>query len=148
MDPRNRDDRVAGTPGDRDHEIAADAAAMGAAQISRSTGTAGPGSGLAASLDTGIGRTSHAATTGPTTDASDMGEAINPPSAQLGGTGTAGSGLGAADVAGAEPGELNRPTAAGMGGVSGAPGASGEKGTTQGGSDAGGGGGTGGAGSR
>ncbi|HEV2733914.1 MAG TPA: hypothetical protein VGV85_03710, partial [Longimicrobiaceae bacterium] len=84
-----------------DAEIARDAAAMGAAGISRSTGTGSAGSGLAAGGGTGLGGTEFAATTGPTTDDSDdLADAAGPSGATFGGTGTAGSGLGAPSVTG------------------------------------------------
>lgn len=97
---RDRIEGTPGTPGDPDHEIAADAAAMGESEISRSTGTGSAGSGLATTGDQGIGRTTHAASTAPATNRKDVGDARNPSSADSGGTGTAGSGPGRASAAG------------------------------------------------
>jgi hypothetical protein len=124
MDPRNRDERVAGLPRDEDHEIAADAAAMGESGIRRGAGT-----------------------TGETTNAQDIGDSVGPSATLSGGTGTAGSGLGrpsAAGVptAGAETEASSGPTAAGMGRITGAPGVAGARATNRGGSAAGGGGGS------
>jgi hypothetical protein len=147
MDPRNRDERVAGLPRDEDHEIAADAAAMGESGIRRSTGTGGPATTGAPTGDRVGGRTAHTATTGEITNAQDIGDSVGPSAALSGGTGTAGSGLGrpsAAGVptAGAETEATDGPTAAGTGRITGAPGAAGARATNRGGSAAGGGGGS------
>jgi hypothetical protein len=147
MDPRNRDERVAGIPRDEDHEIAADAAAMGESGIRRSAGAGGPGMAGAPTGDRVGGRTAHAATTGETTNAQDIGDSVGPSAALMGSNGTAGSGLGrpsAAGVptAGAETEANTGPTAAGMGRITGAPGVAGARATNRGGSAAGGGGGS------
>ncbi|HEX8694625.1 MAG TPA: hypothetical protein VF746_19530 [Longimicrobium sp.] len=130
-----------------DGEAARDAAAMGTAGISRETGTGSAGSGLAAGGGRDLGHTAHAATTGPTTDqAEDLADAVGPSSAGFGGTGTAGSGLGAASATGVPPagsatGASGGPSSAAAGGGSSAPGATGAQ--SSGGSEAGGGGGLG-----
>lgn len=126
-----------------DEEIAREANAMGEAGISRSTGTGSAGSGLAAGGRTGSGGTSHGGTTGATTNESDdLADAAGPSGVQFGGTGTAGSGLGAPTNVGVPPeaGTDSGTTASDAAGTQTAGRTMGNRGTTGGGSAAGGGG--------
>jgi hypothetical protein len=125
--------------GPSDEQIAREARTMGAAGISRDTGTGSAGSGLAAGGGTGMNRSAHAGTTDPVTDQSgDLADAAGPSGAAFGGTGTAGSGLGGASAAGLPPESgagADAPSAVDGVGTLGNP-----KGRSLGGSDAGGGG--------
>jgi hypothetical protein len=143
---RAGDDQTPPTLADReDSQTAAEAAALGKAGISKTTGTGSAGSGLAAGGGEAITGTSYHATTGGTTesDGMELGETAGPSAAFTGGTGTAGSGLGAPSTSvNPAPGQ-GGGTASGATGATGSPGSAGMKGTNSGGSEAGGGGGLG-----
>lgn len=129
---------------DKDDGIAADAAAPGSAEISRTTGTGSATSGQAGREVRRGGRSAPDTTTSSTTAADDIGDAVGPSSAPQGGTGSAGSGLGRASSAveppaGTKAGAGGDGSASGTAGESGALGSATEKGATQAGSAAGGG---------
>lgn len=80
---------------DEDEAAAQETAALGKAEISRSTGTAGPGSGIGLTEGTrSPGDPTDATTRGATDQSDDLTDAAGPSGARFGGTGTAGSGLG------------------------------------------------------